>query len=138
MHLLRMSNDVGSVRRAWRAVKRQITAMTLLFPLSPGVRGERGQHHHWDISSRCTFSAVIGRSLMRTPTASATALAMAGAGGPMGFSPMPLALYGPGPLSDAKITVLSSGISWMLGILYSPKLTLVTLPSSTASSSLSA
>src|SRR5262249_56666988 len=85
------------------------------FP-SPGGRGERGQHHHRDISSRCTFSAVIGRSLMRTPTASATALAMAGAGGPMGVSPNPFALYGPRPLSDAQLPTLSLGISRMLGL----------------------
>src|SRR5215813_1987042 len=97
-----------------------------------------GRKGYRSARARYTFSAVIGRALMRTPIASATALAMAGAGGPIGFSPMPLALYGPGPLSDAKITVCSSGMSWILGILYSPKLTLVTLPSSTASSSLSA
>jgi hemoglobin len=41
--------------------------------------------------ARYTFSAVIGRSLMRTPTASSTALAMAGATGPTGFSPIPFA-----------------------------------------------
>ena len=36
------------------------------------------------------FSAVMGKSWMRTPTASSTALAMAGATGEMGFSPMAL------------------------------------------------
>jgi hypothetical protein len=41
--------------------------------------------------ARYTLSAVIGRSRMRTPTASSTALAMAGATGPTGFSPMPFA-----------------------------------------------
>ena len=36
---------------------------------------------------------------MRTPTASSIALAIAGATGEIGFSPMPLTLYGPTPLS---------------------------------------
>ncbi len=34
----------------------------------------------------------MGKSLIRTPIASATALAMAGATGPRGFSPMPLVI----------------------------------------------
>jgi len=52
--------------------------------------GTPWQRGYLSARARYTFSAVIGRSLMRTPTASATALAIAGATGPMGFSPMPL------------------------------------------------
>jgi len=40
-------------------------------------------------SARYTFSDVIGRSRIRTPMASATALAMAAAVGMFGVSPMP-------------------------------------------------
>ena len=58
------------------------------------VRGSRS--HAWAVSSRArraasTFCGVMGRSVMRTPTASYTALAMAGAPGSMAVSLAPLA-----------------------------------------------
>jgi hypothetical protein len=59
------------------------------------------------------------------------ALAIAGAAGLIGFSPMPLTLYGPTPSLLATITVLSAGISLIVGILYSPKLATCTRPSCT-------
>ncbi len=45
--------------------------------------------------ARATFSAVIGRLVMRTPAAAATALATAAGGSMFGGSPTPLAPYGP-------------------------------------------
>ncbi len=54
--------------------------------------GVRAWVHAGSSRARYTFSAVIGKLLMRTPTASATALAIAGATGARGFSPIPRAL----------------------------------------------
>ena len=65
-----------------------------------------------------TFSAVSGKSITRTPTASHTALAMAAATGVLLLSPMPLLWYGAGPGPGSSNTVTSSGISLMVGTLY--------------------
>src|SRR5512147_17351 len=75
-----------------------------------------------------TFSAVIGNEVIRTPTASATALAIAAAVGIKAVSPMLMLLYGPLPKSDCRMVVSSGGISLILGILYSPRLLAKTLP----------
>ena len=79
-----------------------------------------------------------GRLFILIPVASAIALAIAGATGPNGFSPMPLELYGPAPISEGSKSVINSGISLMLGNLYSPKVGLVTLPSEISSPSVRA
>ena len=56
-----------------------------------GARYRRDRFHQpWSWSAASTFSAVIGRSRMRTPTASATAFPIAGAVGAFGVSPMAL------------------------------------------------
>src|SRR5204862_2954599 len=90
------------------------------------ARNRNGRHR--PLSAFNTFSAVIGNDLIRTPTASSTALAIAAAVGISAVSPMLMLLYGPLPKSDCRMAVLSSGISWMLGILYSPRLAASTFP----------
>src|SRR5579859_338858 len=69
------------------------------------------------LSAAYTFSAVIGSSRMRTPIASSTALAIAGATGVHGASPMPRMWYGPSPSLDGSTTVLSGGMSRGVGSL---------------------
>ena len=59
----------------------------------------------------------MGKSVIRTPTASATAFAMAGAMGEKGFSPIPYTLNGPMPPSDSMVRVCMGGMSAMVGIL---------------------
>ena len=56
-----------------------------------------------------TFSAVSGKSIIRTPTASHTAFAMAAATGVLLLSPMPLLWYGagPGPAQATQSPVLA-------------------------------
>ena len=75
---------------------------------------------------------------MRTPHASATALAMAGATALMLPSPMALARNGPGPTGSSRSTVVSGGMSATVGSLTSPRLSVLIRPSSVPSSSLSA
>src|SRR5713226_31858 len=58
-----------------------------------------------------TFSAVMGRVSILTPTASSTAFAMAAAVGMMAVSPMLMLLYGPLPAVDWMRAVLRIGIS---------------------------
>ena len=53
-------------------------------------------HSAWARSARSTFSAVIGRSVIRTPTASYTALAIAPAVGTFPLSPIALPWSGRG------------------------------------------
>src|SRR5437870_11701700 len=73
-------------------------------------------------SALYTFSDVTGKSIMRTPQASATAFATAAAVGVFATSPIAKLLYGPGPAGTFSMTwVLSGGMSVMLGILNSPK-----------------
>src|SRR4030095_1413647 len=61
------------------------------------VHREADHRATFSLSAKKTFSAVMGRSRIRTPHASATALATAGATALMLPSPMALALNGPGP-----------------------------------------
>ena len=75
-------------------------------------------------------------ALMRTPAASRIALAMAGATPLFVISPAALAPNGPGPISVGTSTVRSGGASISVGSLYSPRLSVVILPSSTSSSSI--
>ena len=75
---------------------------------------------------------------MRTPHASATALAMAGATALMLPSPMALARNGPGPTGSSRSTVVSGGMSATVGSLTSPRLSVLIRPVLGASSSISA
>jgi hypothetical protein len=59
---------------------------------------------------------VIGSSVIRAPTASAMALAIAAAGGPMGGSPMPRAPNGPFPGPTSKMIAWMSGTSFDAGM----------------------
>ncbi len=62
-----------------------------------------------------TFSGVMGSSVILTPTASSTALAMAGATGEIGFSPMALPWKGPFPVG-----ALLKICSWLPGLHQNP------------------
>ena len=62
------------------------------------------------------FSEVIGISVRFTPTASLIALAIAGAGGIIGGSPIPLAPKGPLFDSDSMKDLLNGGMSKTVGI----------------------
>ena len=64
-----------------------------------------------------TFSGVMGNSQILACTASAMALAIAGAGGIMLGSPTPFAPYGPS--SEGACTIITSmgGVSQAVGIL---------------------
>ena len=70
-----------------------------------GCRVVRVQFAGFSRNAARTFSAVIGSDLMRTPTASSTALAIAAAVGISAVSPMLMLLYGPLPKSDCRIAV---------------------------------
>src|SRR5262249_13058760 len=75
----------------------------------------------WRFDSRPfrIFSGVIGTSSTRTPTASYTALAMAGITGKSGPCPASLAPNGPSGSSVATRIVWISGVSSVVGLLYS-------------------
>src|SRR2546422_10947572 len=80
-------------------------------------------------SALYTFSEVTGRSVMRTPQASATAFATAAAVGVFATSPMAKLLYGPGPAGTFSITsVFSGGTTLSFGIFEMPELDGLTLP----------
>jgi len=51
---------------------------------------------------------------------------------------MALALNGPGPTGSSRITVVSGGMSWIVGSLTSPRLSVLIRPSSVFISSISA
>lgn len=57
-----------------------------------GVEGRAFTPYPFPFSASNTFSDVMGRDVMRTPTASATALAMAPAVGMLAVSPMAMLL----------------------------------------------
>jgi hypothetical protein len=68
-------------------------------------------------SSRAsTRSAVIGSLVGRHPVASPIALAMAGATGPTGGSPIPRAFSGPLPSPLSTISTSTSGMSIAVGM----------------------
>src|SRR5581483_8087948 len=67
-------------------------------------------------SARSTASAVIGSSVMRTPTASSMALAMAGDTPKVPDSPSPLAPNGPLCCSASTSSLVIGGISAMPGM----------------------
>ena len=66
-----------------------------------------------------TFSGEIGVSSMRTPTASYTALATAGITGSSGPCPASFAPNGPSGSSPSTRMVWISGVSSVVGLLYS-------------------
>ena len=54
---------------------------------------------------------IVGSELIRTPTASSTALAIAAAAGMLEVSPIGMLLYGPAPFCLSVTDVLNFGIS---------------------------
>jgi len=66
------------------------------------------------------------------------AFAVTGATALMLPSPMALALNGPGPTGSSRITVVSGGMSWIVGSFTSPRLKVEMRPSSVLISSISA
>ena len=64
-----------------------------------------------------TFSGVRGRFLILTPMASQTALAIAGAVGAVGSSPIPFAPKGPSLMGASTIIGVVLGMSSEVGIL---------------------
>src|SRR5207249_11192905 len=71
---------------------------------------------HFDTSPASSFCGVIGREEMRTPVASATALAMAAAPGITGGSQTPLAPNGPESDGTWTMMVYVCGTSTAIGI----------------------
>src|SRR5579875_1753081 len=73
------------------------------------------------LMARNTFSGVIGKSLMRTPTALKIAFATAGSTGLAHISPMPFAPNGPSGAGRSRTTISWGQISPGPGIRYSLK-----------------
>src|SRR6185312_10531044 len=71
-----------------------------------------------DSSARRTFSGVMGRSVIWTPIASVTALAIAGIGGLAVISPTPFMPYGPFDDATSRTTASTSGRSKGPGMRY--------------------
>ena len=85
------------------------------------ARAPRARRFPWrlQLEAPITFSGVIGVSSTRTPTASYTALATAGMTGSSGPCPASLAPKGPSGSSVSTRMVWISGVSSVVGLLYS-------------------
>jgi len=80
-------------------------------PETPSATGFQRPPADFLLKPWSTFSAVIGRKSILTPTASSTALAIAAAVGMIAVSPMLVLLYGPLPVIDCMMAVFSVGMS---------------------------